>query len=377
MKCICNTININKNKYKSIIFYLLYLFNLFNKKEDFMNFKKIVLIFTMIVLFASVIAVSASTQQNVHDMDYILQNFNESDMTGCCSVALQLDGNNSIMTFRRDSESGADIYIEKVNWFGKEAVKQYKTTGGYFCQVIVTSDGWTIGYGGIDDGVDNEKIENLTGKALINNTGVISESLLSEVAQIKGAYGLGHMLIKAPDGSYGVATANNYFTGKLGPNDYISVPNREGFIRTGTIEANTTDKVSTMMSVAQSDGFGVTRRDITSFVFTTNETENKTNAYLSNDDGAMWGMGTSVLCDNVNFLGNVTQAGDIPIAPSYKYLGNVTFIDNTTSANGGNGAFDIIYNMVVYSIILVIVVVVAFISYHVIRVIRYRRRYRR
>lgn len=340
-----------------------------------MNYKKIVLIFAMIVLFASVIAVSAS-QQNTHDINYILQNFNESELTGCCSVALQQDGNNSIMTFRRDSESGADIYIEKINWHGKEAIRQYKTTGGYFCQVIVTDDGWTIGYGGVDDGADNERIENITGKALENNSGTIPESLLSEVAQIKGAYGWGHMLIKAPDGTYGVATANNYFTGKLNPNEYISVPNREGFIRTGNIDANTSDKVSAMMSVAQSDGFGVTRRDITTFIFTTNETQNDTNVYLSNDDGAMWGMATAVLCDNVNFLGNVTQAADIPIAPQYKYLGNVSFIDNTTSSSGTD-AGDIIYNMVIYTIILVIIVVVAFLSYHVIRVIRYRKRYRR
>lgn len=131
-----------------------------------------------------------------------------------------------------------------------------------------------------------------------------------------------------------------------------------------------------MISVAQSDGFGVTRRDITSIVFTQNETENNTNTYLANDDGAMWGMGTSVLCDNVNFLGNLTKAEDIPIAPSYKYLGNITFIDNTTS-NSPDGAGDIIYNMVIYSIILIVIVVVAFISYHVIRVMRFRRRYRR
>ena len=340
-----------------------------------MNFKKIVLIFAVIVLFASVIAVSAS-QQSTHDINYILQNFNESELTGCCSVALQLDGNDSIMTFRRDSESGADIYIEKINWHGKEALKQYKTTGGYFCQVIVTDDGWTIGYGGVDDGEDNEKIENITGEALVNNTGTIPESLLSEVAQIKGAYGWGHMLIKAPDGTYGVATANNYFTGKLNPNEYISVPNRDGFIRTGNIEANDSDKISTMMSVVQSDGFGVTRRDITSIAFTQNETENVTNTYLSNDDGAMWGMATAVLCDNVNFLGNVTEAADIPIAPQYKYLGNITFIDNTTSTSGTD-AGDIIFNMVIYTIILIIILVVAFISYHIIKVLRYRRRYRR
>ena len=341
-----------------------------------MDFKKSLFILTMIVLFASIIAVSADSTQNAHDIESILANYNESDMIGCCSIALQQDGNDSILTFRRDSDSGAEIYIEKINWFGKDAIRQYKTTNGYFCQVIITSDGWTIGYGGIDDGVDNEKIENITGKALANNTGTIPESLLSEVSQIKAAYGLGHMLIKAPDGSYGVATANNYFTGKLNPNEYISVPNRDGFIRTGSLDSNSSDKISDMVSLAQSDGFGLTRRDVTTFVYTCgNDSTNNTNVYVSNDDGAMWGMGTAGLVDNVNFLGNVTQAADIPIAPSYKYLGNITFEKNETAQSTGAG--DIIFNMVIYSIMLIVIVVIAFFAYHVVRVLRYRNRYRR
>lgn len=342
-----------------------------------MELKNIILILSIIVLFSSVIAVSAyENPYDNYDMQTILTQFNESDMIGCCSIVLQLDGNDSMMTFRRDSDSGADIYIEKIDWHGKEAIKQYKTTGGYFCQVLITNDGWTVGYGGIDDGVDNERIENITGKMLEGNNTTISENVLSEIAQIKGAYGLGHMLIKAPDGSYGVATANSYYTGKLKPNEYVSVPNRAGFIRTGDVQPNATDKVKTMTSLALSDGFGVTRRDVTTFHFTcVNETTNVTDAYVANDDGSMWGMGTAGLCDNIIFMGNVTEAGSIPIAPEYKYLGNITFEDNSTMAS--NGTFDVIYHMVIYSIVLIIIVIIAFVSYHVVKVLRYRRRYRR
>ena len=340
-----------------------------------MDFRKSLFIITLMVLFASILAVSATSTQNTHDMESILANYNESDMTGCCSIVLQQDGNNSIMSFRRDSDSAADIYIEKINWHGKDAIRQYKTTGGYFCQAIITSDGWTIGYGGIDDGVDNERIENLTGKALENNTGNISDSLLSEVSKIKAAYGLGHMLIKAPNGDYGVATAGSHFTGKLNPNDYISVPNKQGFIRTGSMDPNTKDKVSAMIGLEQSDAFGLTRRDITTFVFTCeNDTGNVTDVYLCNDDGAAWGMGTAGLVDNVDFMGNVTKTGDIPIAPKYKYLGNVTFEKNETASTG---AGDIIFHMVIYSVVLIVVVVIAFLSYHIIKVLRYRNRYKR
>ena len=42
-----------------------------------------------------------------------------------------------------------------------------------------------------------------------------------------------------------------------------------------------------------------------------------------------------------------------------------------------NGTFDVIYHMVIYSIVLIIIVIIAFVSYHVVKVLRYRRRYRR
>lgn len=336
-----------------------------------MDLKKTILICTVIVLFASLIAVSAtSSQQNTHNLQEILENNNQSDMTGCCSVVLQLDGNNSILTFRRDSETPADIYIEKIDWHGKEAIKQYKTTGGYFCQVIITNDGWTIGYGGIDDGVDNEKIENITGKMLENST-EISESVLNEIMQIKSSYGLGHMIIKAPNGTYGVATANSYYTGKLEPNDYISIPNRDQYIRTGDVLPNATDKIKTMTTLALSDGFGLTRRDVTTFVFSCENDTNVTDVYVANDDGSYWGMSTGGLADNINFLGNVTEAGDIPIAPQYKYLGNITF-ENDNPSEGGSFNF---LGIILYAIIAVIIGAVIFFSYHFVRVLRYRRRY--
>ena len=163
-----------------------------------MDFKKSVFIFSLVILFVSIIAASASSVENTHDIQSILENYNESDMTGCCSVVLQMDGNNSMFSFRRDAGNAADIYIEKINWHGKEAIKQYKTSAGYFCQVIITNDGWVIGYGGIDDGDDNKKIENITG-SMVNDNNTISESGLEQVQAIKAAYGLGHLLIKAPN----------------------------------------------------------------------------------------------------------------------------------------------------------------------------------
>ena len=55
-------------------------------------------------------------------------------------------------------------------------------------------------------------------------------------------------------------------------------------------------------------------------------------------------------------------------------MGNVTFEKNVTSSNGGT--FDAIYHMVIYSVIVIIIAIIIFVSYHIIKVIRFRRRYR-
>ena len=177
--------------------------------------KRSIFILGIFLILVSVLSVCASdNQQNIYEIQQILDETNASDLTGCCSVALQLDGNNSMFSFRRDANLTADIYVEEIDWHGIPAIKQYKTEGDYFCQVIITSNGWTIGYGGIDDGPDNEKIEEITSQ-MITDDNSISEDGLIQVQQIKEPYKLGHLLIKAPNGNYGVAFSDNHFKGKL------------------------------------------------------------------------------------------------------------------------------------------------------------------
>ena len=100
-------------------------------------------------MMVSIIGVCASDYQyDINELKVILANTDESDMTGCCSVMLQLEGNDSMFSFRRDASFSADIYIiNTTDWHGHKAIKQYKTDGGYFCQAVVTDDGWLIGFG--------------------------------------------------------------------------------------------------------------------------------------------------------------------------------------------------------------------------------------
>ena len=291
---------------------------------------------------------------------------------GCCSVALQLEGNNSMFSFRRDANFSADIYIEEIDWHGIPAIKQYKTDGDYFCQVIITSNGWTIGYGGIDDGPDNQKIEEITSK-MITEDNSISEDGLIQVQQIKEPYKIGHLLIKAPNGNYGVAFSDNHFKGKLKPGEYLVIPNRQTYMNSGNLSLNTSDKVTAMIQLAQSDAFGLTRRDITTYNFHTFENKsskvNVTEAYLSNDDGSQWGMNTAGLVDNVYFNKTLFKADDIPIAPKYQKMGNMTLHESLNNVSKTT-------LLIVLVGVVLLVAILFFIVYKTVKFIKFRKRRR-
>ena len=315
-------------------------------------------------MFVSILSVCASDYtQDINDIKFILDNTDKSDLTGCCSVVLQLDGNNSIFSFRRDAEQSADIYIEQLNWHGHNATKQYKTSGGYFCQAIVTQEGWVIGYGGIDDGIDNRRIENITA-GMINDNYTISNESLAKIQQIKADYQLGHVLIKAPNGNYGFATYTNHKVGKLEPGDYVSMPNRYQYSRSGEIPLNSTDKIAKVVDLATSDMFGLTRRDITTFYYhqVDNDTfkGNVTDLYLSNDDGSRFGMSTGGLVDDVYFNNSVIKGSDIPIAPKYMNIGTIEYPEQSQ--------FDF-FTLVLYTIIFIIFVGILFFA--VLQLVRY------
>ena len=339
--------------------------------------KRIILLFSFTVILVSILGVCASDYQyEMHDIKAILDNTDESELTGCCSVVLQLEGNNSIFSFRRDASFGAHIYINNyTDWHGHKAIKQFKNDGGYFCQAVITEDGWTIGYGGIDDGVDNARIENITA-GMINENNTISEADLIKVQEIKAAYGLGHLVIKAPNGNYGLATATTHQVGHLEPGEYISLPNKFQFFRSGTIPLNSSDKITAVTELAASDGFGLTRRDITTFNYYnfTNDTfdGNKTDIYLSNDDGSLYGMSTGGLSDDVTFNNNTTIKGsDLPIAPKTIKFATVDFDQDHNDTGVFDGYNILISNGIKFLIGFIAVIFLAILI--LVRIIRPKR----
>lgn len=304
--------------------------------------------------------VYANNEQEICDNFVIHNDSDDNPLFGCCSIVLQGKGNDTIFSYRRDSNLTADVFVEKVKWHEMSVIKQYKTEGGYFNHIILTSDGWVIGLGGVDDGIDNKKCENITAK-MINDDYNISKKYLKQIQNIKKPYGRGHVLIKAPNGNYGFATVDKLKTGKLEPGQYISIPNNYSLSRSGEISSDTPDKIKSMVELAQSDKYGMDRREIIIYDFHAYSLYNRTDVYVSNDDGSKLGVDYKDCIDNVYFNNTLFKAKNIPIAPDYEKMGSIDFI-NEDSNN---------YKLILLMFIVVFVFFVAILYFVVLKFVRF------
>ena len=323
-----------------------------------MNLNRKFIALSIFIIFISICSVYATfNYQNTDDFPVIS---NATDEFGCCSIVLQLEGNDTVFCYRRDSNVSADIFVEQADWHGHSVIKQYKTDDGYFNHVIVTSDGWVIGLGGIDDGIENEKCENITAE-MISDDYSISKEGLKEIQEINKPFGRGHVLIKAPNGNYGFSTVNKLKTGKLEPGRYISLPNDYSYSRGNNFSLNTTDKVKLINKLAQSDKYGLDRREIVTYDFKTDDLYNKTDIYVSNEDGSKLGVDYTDCIDDVYFNNTLIKGEDIPIAPEYKEIGSVVFINEDSN----------VYKLIILSVIVAFVIFVAFLYFIISKFIRF------
>ena len=317
-----------------------------------MNLKRKFLIFGIVVILISIMGVySAQYHENATEVSGIVESANGDDVFGCCSIVLQLDGNDGMMSFRRDSNYTADIKVEMINWHGIPVIKQSKEDQGYFTHVIITHDGWMIGMGGIDDGEDSKKCEDIAYK-MINNDSSINKSCLKEIQDIKKPYGRGHVVVKAPNGNYGFANVNKLKTGTLEPGMYISIPNNYSMSRSGNLSLESDDLIKDMTELSQLDKYGFDRRDIITYDFHASSNNNTTDVYVANEDGSKLNVSYVDCVDDVYFNNQLTKAADIPIAPDYKSLGSITFTDADLNSLDGNMVYIVLAGVVIFIIAL-------------------------
>ena len=241
----------------------------------------------------------------------------------CCSFYAQISNDESLSGFRRDSTYGVNVYIQSVKWFGRSAVKQYKTIGSYSFHTIVTSDGWCIGTGGADNADVNRAIENLAGQMVQSNS--ISLDKIGTIMGYIRSLGIGHFAIKSPYGYYVAAWGNNYEQGKLNPGEYISVPNNPSFFRHGRYSSFGNDPAQIGVKIAATDGFGANRRDITVYHWKAITNRGSTEAHIAvhgaNDNGYLVGRSTAYLKDNIFFDGKFFNGDSLPQSTGSMYLG--------------------------------------------------------
>lgn len=324
-----------------------------------MNFSKKIFVLGIFIIFISLFgAYSFNNHQNSDVMPVIS---NETDAYGCCSIVMQLEGNDTLMSYRRDSNITTDVFIEKVDWHGIPAIKQYKNDYGYFSHVIITNNGWVIGLGGIDDGINSEICENITAD-MINDNYSISKKSLAKIQEIKKPYGRGHIVIKAPNGNYGFATTNKLKTGTLKPGQYISIPNDYMLSRGGNLSLPLKDKIKSMFELSQSDLYGLDRREIITYdVHLDKNGTNTTDIYVANEDGSLVGADYRKCIDDVIFNNTTIKGKDIPLAPDYKKVGTVSFDKVNTAAE----------NLVILLVLVGFVVFVGILFFIVLRFVRY------
>lgn len=247
----------------------------------------------------------------------------------CCSTICQEDESSAVIAFRRDNPYNSNSYMNVVLWGSRVVFKEYKNND-YFCHYMVTSDGWIMGNGGSVDSYRIKKLESLFRQIVEHNS--LSKTYLKK---IKSMYsGLGHVVIKAPDGRFAVIYGSSYWTGVLKPGQFICVPNDIHYYKKGNYSNYDSDIVDAAISIGAHDKFGDYRRNINvAYAKATVSGSKKTYtvyAYVANDDGRYVGRNTKKYSDNIYFKGKFISKSKIPKVPGKLYIGSHVMVRTST-----------------------------------------------
>lgn len=252
---------------------------------------------------------------------------------GCCSVLLHVKNGVDIFSYRRDSTYAANLYIKKISWYGKEALKEYKTTNGYFFHTIIAKNGWIVSTGGPDVVWINKKMESIAGR--ISNKGKITRTDMNSAYSLLKKLKMGHFLIKDPNGNVGLAIY--YYGGsklkifKMRNGEYVSVPNSPRYYRSGVLSSTKlSNPVNSAIYLAGTDRWGVNRRNIITYEVKNILNITRINIWASFDGGKLIKRYRGKP-DNIIFAGRVIYAKSLPRIPNKKFIGQATLKNINTS----------------------------------------------
>lgn len=253
----------------------------------------------------------------------------KSEKSGCCSVYLQVNKNESVLSYRRDSNYAAPLYITKKSLQNTKnkltILKEHKKVKGYFFHTIVTSTGWIIGTGGADIPYLNKKLEQLGINMANKNT--ITKSDMKKAQRYIKKLGIGHFAIKSPNGRYGVTiTGGKCNVGTLKTGEYISVPNSASYFRKGSYFKYNENPVKAAIYLAGTDKWGKNRRNIMTYHHYYQKgnysTKSIVDIYVSYDSGKLLKRKSSGRKDIIYYKGITIKKSNIPTIPNKKFLGS-------------------------------------------------------
>jgi hypothetical protein len=234
--------------------------------------------------------------------------------SGCCSVLVHVKKGYDVFAFRRDSTYTANLYIKRSKWYGKDTIKEYKTVHGYFFHTIVSTGGWIVATGGPDIPSLNRKLEALAGRTSVS--GHITHSTLNSAYGILRSEGMGHFIIKAPNGNVGLVIYNGGRTKealfKMANGQYVSVPNGPGYYRSGY--TSTINPISSAIHLETTDRWGANRRNIITYQVMNTNYATQVKIWASTSRGTP---------DNIYFGGKKIGKYTLPKIPNKKYIGQV------------------------------------------------------
>lgn len=251
--------------------------------------KKLLLL--LVFIFCTIISLSAVSAGDINDnisSDDTDINSIESD---CCSFVIQGENNDTIFSFRQDSpvyNNSRGIRIETETWQGHELIKQrIDSNEDYFFHAIITDNGWVIGHGGSAYNNASRIVENVSLSMVADNQ--IDMSYLQQIKEVFAKWNYGHLLIKAPDGRFGLVVQDMMMVGVLKPGSYLVGPNEVEYLKGGDYKKYSDDPVQAIIEICSWDDSGFNRRDQMIYHYKPQITSDGVyygvDVYVSNDNG--------------------------------------------------------------------------------------------
>jgi hypothetical protein len=267
--------------------------------------------------------------------DYISYKYSKTQATmkvtssggeDCCSFYLQVSDTEAVGGFRRDNTAATTIKVQEDKINGLSVVKHSNANG--FVHLIVFSNGWMAGNGGLDSWDAIKNMQNWVSDMVKSNK--IKMSLVKKIYHYKRSINFGHFAIKAPNGEYAVAWKNKIITGKLKPGEFLCTPNFKEYYRHSTYGKYSKDPAKAAIKVGATDKYGVNRRQVVVLHWkaTTDKNYKTTSSikcYAANDNGRFVGVSSGGLVDTVKFKNRVVSGHSLPRVPNMKYLGDHKF----------------------------------------------------